>query len=86
MEEDIALLVQGASNSDFAGRIRVIPYHSLGNPNGMLLGFKPDKILIQYNQQAWKTISEVIIGVYTHDLDSQGRYKALIHADFACEI
>lgn len=84
--EDITLLVQVAGKSEFGSRIRLIPYHSLGNPNGILLGFKADEVLINYEKGNWKSIQDVIIAVYNYELDLQKTYSALLHADFVSNV
>ena len=32
---------------EYLARVRVIPFSSLGKQNGMLVGFKPDNIVIK---------------------------------------
>lgn len=34
---------------DYISRFRLIPFSSLGKQNGMLIGFKPDKIIIKFD-------------------------------------
>ena len=58
---------------DYISRIRVIPYSSLGNKNGMLLGIKADEIIIEN-----KVISNIILGIYKDSLTKMGEYRALI--------
>ena len=35
---------------DYISRFRLIPFSSLGKQNGMLVGFKPDKVLIKFDE------------------------------------
>jgi len=61
-------------------KIRMIPFSSLGTPNGMLIGFKPDQVDIISKKEV--TVSkEVIIGIYNHTLSSDNTYQALLHPD-----
>jgi len=83
--DDISFLIQEASKSDLGIRIRAIPYHSLGNPNGILLGFRPDEVCI-CNNLSWDSIENVIIAIYQHDLHMEGTYHALLHADIVNKI
>ena len=58
---------------DYISRIRVIPYSSLGNKNGMLLGIKADELIIEN-----KTIKNIILGIYKDSLTKMGEYRALV--------
>lgn len=57
-------------------KIKIIPFSSLGNENGMLVGFKPDYIKI-YDDDV-KTASNVIIGIYDGKLTKTNLYTSLI--------
>lgn len=64
------------NNEKIAKRITIIPYTSLGNENGMILGVKPDKIKIE-----GKVIKNVVIGVYDKELSKRKKYDALFGLD-----
>ena len=64
------------NNKKIAKRITIIPYTSLGNENGMILGVKPDKIIIE-----GKVIKNVVIGVYDKELSKRKKYDALFGLD-----
>lgn len=81
MPEDISFLINEASRCDFGIRIRAIPYHSLGNPNGILLGFKADEVHISKNHSKWERVEDAIIAIYQYDLNVEGTYHALLHGD-----
>ena len=53
---------------------RIIPFSSLGNKNGLLLGFKPDFIKVFTEDEVLE--KEVIIGIYEETLS--GEYSAII--------
>ncbi len=76
-EEDITCIVQEASKCEFGARIRLIPYHSLGNPSGILIGFKADQVYIEDNE----LIEDVIIAIYQHTLSAEDTYNGLLHGD-----
>lgn len=57
-------------------RIKIIPFSSLGNENGMLVGFKPDYIKI-YSDEV-KIIQNVIVGIYNGKLTKTNLYTSLI--------
>ncbi|HHV72711.1 MAG TPA: sigma-E processing peptidase SpoIIGA [Clostridia bacterium] len=59
-------------------RLRFIPYSSVGKAKGMMLGFKPDEVSINCNDQIIR-VKEVIIAVCNRQLSSKGDYSALLH-------
>ncbi len=76
LEEIIAQL----SGSSWVTRFRIIPYQALGTENGILIGFKPDNVLI-FNNECHKYSKEIIIAIYNKSLSKTGDYKALLHPD-----
>ncbi|CAK9331126.1 sigma-E processing peptidase SpoIIGA [Thermoanaerobacter kivui] len=56
-------------------RLRLIPFMSVGQNKGMMVGFRPDKLVIEEEK---KEIRDVIIGVYQSKLNKYGDYAALI--------
>lgn len=54
-------------------RIRMIPFSSLGKQNGMLIGFKPDFVVIRQ-----KIHNDICIGIYNQKLSNSSYYNALI--------
>lgn len=58
-------------------KFRIIPFTSLGNPNGLLLGFKPDAVKIYNDEEVVK--KEAIIGIYEESLSGySNEYNAII--------
>ena len=57
--------------------IRLIPYDSLGNKNGILLGFKPDIVEITNNSEILKT-DKIVVGICDNKLSADNEYKAII--------
>ena len=57
-------------------KIRLIPFSSLGNENGLLIGFRPDYIKI-YSDEV-KIAKNAIIGVYNGKLSKSNVYTGLI--------
>jgi stage II sporulation protein GA (sporulation sigma-E factor processing peptidase) len=51
----------------------VIPFTSLGNKNGLLLGFKPDYIKIYGDIK-----KDVIVGIYDGKLSKMNLYTSLV--------
>lgn len=79
-ELDINILTEKLADTPLANRIRVIPFSSVGNKKGMLMGIRPDEIILVYHKTPIK-ISKVIVGVYNNTLSSEGQYKALLHPE-----
>ena len=64
-------------NEEYISRLRCIPFSSLGKQNGMLLGIKADKLIVEKEEEK-RTTNNVIIGVYDKSLTKRGEYRALI--------
>ena len=60
--------------------IKIIPFKSLGNEHGILLGIKSDKVVVDDSE-----IKDVIIGIYEKEFSKTRRYDALIGIDLLCE-
>lgn len=65
---------------EFASKIRIIPFKSLGKENGLLLGIKIDEVEIQYQDIQYK-YNNVIIGIYNGTLSRTGKYAGLVGMD-----
>ena len=65
---------------EFEKLIKIIPFKSLGNEHGILLGIKSNKIIVDNSE-----IKDVIIGIYEKEFSKTRRYDALIGIDLLCE-
>ncbi len=65
---------------EYISKFRVIPFTSLGKQNGMLLGIKASKIIIEIDLSE-KELSNVIIGIYNNKLSKKDKYNALLGLD-----
>lgn len=63
------------ASSDF--KFRLIPFKSLGKEDGMILGFKPDKVTLELEKDTY--VKELIVGIYNNNLSDD--YRALLHPD-----
>ena len=61
-------------------KMRCIPFKSLGEENGMLLGIKSNEVIIEKDDEN-KIIKNAIIGIYDKSLTKRGEYRALIGID-----
>ncbi len=79
-EPDLQSLVIALAASPWATRLRLLPYHSLGQSQGMLLGLRPDKVVVVTNERMVK-VENVIVGLYQEQLSPEGNYRALLPPD-----
>ncbi|KHO62803.1 MULTISPECIES: sigma-E processing peptidase SpoIIGA [Thermoanaerobacter] len=54
-------------------RIRLIPFISVGQSKGIMLGFKPDKLVV-----GEKEVRNAIVGIYKSKIGKDGNYAALL--------
>lgn len=58
-------------------RIRVIPYVSVGNTNGIMIAYKVDCVKVEYQDQIYE-IENALIGFCREALSKNNKYSALI--------
>jgi len=75
---DFSGILNQFSTSDWAVRFRIIPFCSVGKANGILPGFRPDEVEIDYDGSR-VVIKKVIIGIYHQKLCLESNYQALLH-------
>ncbi|MBM7614580.1 sigma-E processing peptidase SpoIIGA [Alkaliphilus hydrothermalis] len=75
--DEITMLLH---NTPWMTRLRFIPFQALGTENGMLVGFKPDSVVIE-RESDLKNVQEIIIAIYSKRLSKTGDYRALLHPD-----
>lgn len=63
--------------NEYISKIRLIPFTSLGKENGVLLGLKSDKVVVE-TEEKYVDINNIIIGIYNGVLDKNKKYRALI--------
>lgn len=62
-------------------RLRLIPFKSIGNESGILIGFKPDIIKIYLEDEIKKLSDETIVAIYNNKLATDGDYSGLLHPE-----
>lgn len=65
----------------YASKFRVLPFSSLGKQNGMLLGFKVDKIEVEINDEEIIR-DDAIVGIYDKKLSNRNQYEGLIGLNY----
>lgn len=78
-ESNLTGLLLGQENT-FYTRLRMIPFTSIGRANGMLVGFRPDRVTVQ-DEEDKQARKDIIIGIYNDKLTRDGRYQGLLSAD-----
>jgi len=76
-EDDLGRIIAAVSGEEIEKSIRMIPFKSLGTENGMLIGFKPDSVLITKESEV-VTLSDVVVGIYNLNLTNNGDYQGLL--------
>lgn len=79
-EDNFDYILEQIENEDFKYRIRMIPYVSIGQKNGMLIGFKPDRVEV-FKENKTVSIKDVIIGIYNFKLSGDGSYQGLLNPE-----
>lgn len=76
-KEDLELL-NIFNNFGLGSRVRILPFSGLGQEHGILVGFRPDMVIINYKDKVIKT-SRIIMALNKHKLDEKGEYQILVH-------
>ncbi len=69
----------------FMSKFRVLPFSSLGKQNGMLLGFKVNKVQVEVNDEEIVR-NDVIVGIYDKTLSQKKEYSCLMGLNFLEEV
>lgn len=68
---------EGLQSETFNARIRVIPYISVGNKNGIMIAYKVDCVKVEYQDEI-NELDNVLIGIYNDTLTKNNKYSALL--------
>jgi len=79
-EPDLQRIVDSLSGSDWASKIRLVPFSSIGKNRGMLVGIRPDEVVV-ITADSNVRIKDMIVGIYHRSLSPEGTYRALLHPD-----
>lgn len=77
---DENLKISEEERNEYLSKLKIIPFKSVGKQNGMLVGFKIDKVQIDINDNI-EEIKNVIIGIYNGKFSKNEKYSALIGLD-----
>ncbi len=77
--KDVSSVLDGnliEEKSNYSYNFKLIPFSSLGNDNGLLVGFKPDYIKVYGEEECIR--DDVLIGIYDGKLSRTNMYTSLI--------
>lgn len=74
------LQITEKERNEYFSKFKIIPFKSIGKQNGMLVGFKADKLQIDINDDV-EEIKNIIIGIYNGRFSKSEKYSALIGLD-----
>lgn len=78
---DAEALIDVLEGTPWAERLRLIPFSSLGQPDGLLVCFRPDAVYF-WDGERMVVATQALVGVHGRRLDEAGRYNALLSPDF----
>lgn len=78
-KEDVTRVIEQGSSSLWMTKVRMVPFNSIGKHHGMLLGYKPDLIVV-FGQKKVVT-KDVIICLYHQPLSNSGGYRAVLNPE-----
>jgi len=76
-ENDLKEIIRAVEQSDWIGRLCIVPYRTLGHSDGLLFAFRPDNVQILTNG-TWVEAGDTLIGIRNQELSHSGEYHALI--------
>lgn len=71
-------VIESMIGTPWSGRLRLIPFQSLGSDRGILLGLKPDRVEFVRDSRVQK-VEKVVVGIHGRRLDSAKDYNAIIN-------
>ncbi len=76
--EDYMKSIEVFNTHGLGQKIRILPFSDLGKENGIILGFRPDLIELEYQGKVLK-VKKCILALSRRRLDVDNEYQALIH-------
>jgi len=82
---DVNSVIICLSETYLVSRLRVIPFSSIGEQKGMLVGIRPDAVIVVHDNKT-SEVQDIIIGIYKHKLSSRGIYNGLLHPELLQDV
>lgn len=77
--DDVTKVLENCNNASWITQVRMVPFHSIGKHHGMLLGYKPDLVVL-FGQEKIVT-KDVMICLYHKPLSTSGAYRAVLNPE-----
>ncbi|MCG9968068.1 sigma-E processing peptidase SpoIIGA [Pelotomaculum terephthalicicum JT] len=77
-EPDVWHILSALSENPRRSLFSVIPFNSLGNSGGLMVGFRPDEVFFEQRGHLVQ-IKKAVIAVYHKKIDPGNSYNALLH-------
>lgn len=84
-EPDVWGFLGSLGEKRYASRFTAVPFQSLGNANGLMVGFRPDEVVIE-RQGKQIQVGKVVIAIYHKKLDPGGNYHALLSSELLAPV
>jgi len=75
---DAIAAIERLMGTPWSGRLRLIPFQSLGSEGGILLGIRPDRVEFIRDRRIQK-VEKVVIGIHGRRLNAGEEYNAIIN-------
>ena len=79
LDLEVMTYIMEKMNEDI--KFRLIPFKSIGNENGILIGFKPDSIKIYLDDGPKELKGDIIVAIYNDKLAEDEQYNGLLHPE-----
>lgn len=80
VEDEVIKTIMEKELEEYNTRIKLIPYRSIGQNQGMLYGLLIDEIEVQVGTEI-RRHKDVVIGIYHGTLSSKKEYQAILHEE-----
>lgn len=84
-EPDLGKVTALLAGSPWCSRLRLVPFSSLGRASGLLLGFRPDAVVVRTKGSAVRR-TDVVVCVSPRPLSSEGLYRGLLPPEVLTEV
>ncbi len=76
-EAEIWEILSSLGGDGAAPRFSAIPFQSLGRTNGLMLGYRPDEVILERNGRQTRVV-KAVLAIYSKSLVHDGSYHALL--------
>ncbi len=76
-EPDLGRLAEALGDTGWLSRVRLIPFSSLGRASGLLVGFRPDAVVVGRRGRTVRR-TDVVVCLSPRPLSPEGGYRALL--------